>query len=334
VTEVRVRPITGDAELDLFNQFPYVLNHEVAADLAAGRRRPEWLWLAHRGDQVIARLAWWALPHAASPFLLDIFDVDPSSVDTGVELLRTAFAATLAAGEPPPDHIRFVPPDWRDDEQVRRLVDSRMAALEQTGARLFVERLRLQWSDGAPVPPPSDRLKFRPADDRAELVSLMAQVLTGTLDAHSRRDLERARVNAPAGETAGDATADEATADEAANAWRVAAEQYDNEFLGYDSPHDWWQIATRPDGEPVGFVIPARNSYHAIIAYVGVLPDHRGHGYIDDLLAEGTRILAAQGVPRIRAATDLGNVPMARAFQRAHYDNFERQLNMTWTPSP
>jgi RimJ/RimL family protein N-acetyltransferase len=241
-------------------------------------------------------------------------------MDVGVELLRTAFEATLTAGEAPPDYIRFVPPDWRDHDQARRLVGSRMGALEQTGARLFVERLRLQWTDGAPVPPPSDRLRFRPADDREELVSLMARVLSGTLDAHSRRDLERARVEAPA--------------DEATIALRVAGEQYENEFLGYDSPRDWWQIATRPDGEPVGFVIPARNSYHAIIAYIGVLPDHRGHGYIDDLLAEGTRILAAQGVPRIRAATDLGNVPMARAFQRAHYDNFERQLNMTWTRSP
>ena len=90
-------------------------------------------------------------------------------------------------------------------------------------------------------------------------------------------------------------------------------------------PQEWWRIALRPDGDPVGFVIPARNSYQPIIGYIGVLPAHRGNGYIDDLLAEGTRILAAHDVPRIRAATDLGNVPMARAFQRAGYVNFERK---------
>lgn len=311
MTEVTMRPIVGRAELDLFNQFPYVLNQELAADLEAGRRRPEWLWIAQRGDRLIARLAWWALPHQTSPSVLDIFDfedaaADPSHAAIGVALLRTAVAATLAAGERPPDYLRFVPPNWREDGTNRRLIEDRMAALEQTDARLFVERLRLQWSSGAPIPPPSGRLNFRPADDRAELISLMALALTGTLDAHSLRDLNRAAAE------------------------RVAAEQYDHEFLNYDSPRDWWQIATLPDGEPVGFVIPARNSYHAIIAYVGVLPAHRGRGYIDDVLAEGTRILAAQGVPRIRAATDLGNVPMARAFQRAHYDNFERQINMTW----
>ncbi len=86
-----------------------------------------------------------------------------------------------------------------------------------------------------------------------------------------------------------------------------------------------------PDGEAVGFVIPARNSYNPIIAYIGVLPAHRGNGYIDDLLAEGTRILAAHGVPRIQASTDLGNVPMARSFQRTGYLNFEREINMTWS---
>jgi hypothetical protein len=51
---------------------------------------------------------------------------------------------------------------------------------------------------------------------------------------------------------------------------------------------------------------------------------------IDEILAEGTRVLAAQDVPRIRAATDVGNVPMARAFERAGWINFERAVHMTW----
>ncbi len=80
----------------------------------------------------------------------------------------------------------------------------------------------------------------------------------------------------------------------------------------------------------MGVVTPARNDYNPIIGYLGVLPAHRGTGYIDDILAEGTRILIAQDVPRIRAATDLGNTPMANAFQRVGYVNFERTINMTW----
>jgi RimJ/RimL family protein N-acetyltransferase len=156
------------------------------------------------------------------------------------------------------------------------------------------------------VPAPSGRLAFRTAGTD-ELLAMMTQVLDGTLDAYSRRDLTHL------------------------SAREAAVSQYEDEFARYKSPRDWWQVATLPDGEPVGFVVPARNNYNPIIAYIAVLPAHRGNGYIDDLLAEGTRILAEEGVPRIRAATDLDNVPMAKAFQRAGYVNFERELVMTWS---
>jgi GNAT superfamily N-acetyltransferase len=99
---------------------------------------------------------------------------------------------------------------------------------------------------------------------------------------------------------------------------------------GKQSPREWWRIGTAPGGEPAGFVIPAHNRYNPIIAYIGVLPAFRGQGYIDELLAEGTRILAAAGVPRIRATTDVGNVPMARAFRRAGWADFGHEINMTW----
>ena len=77
-------------------------------------------------------------------------------------------------------------------------------------------------------------------------------------------------------------------------------------------------------------MIPAHNGYNPIIAYLGVVPAHRGHGYIHDVLAAGTSLLAAQDVPRIRTATDVGNAPMAAAFARAGYVTFERQIDMTW----
>ena len=134
----------------------------------------------------------------------------------------------------------------------------------------------------------------------------MTLVLDGTLDAHSRDGLTRM--------TPGQA----------------AREQYHNELERYASPHEWWRIATLPGGEPVGFVIPAHNGYNPIIAYLGVVPAHRGHGYVHDVLAAGTSLLAAQNVPRIRASTDVGNAPMAAAFARAGYVTFERQIDMTW----
>jgi RimJ/RimL family protein N-acetyltransferase len=304
-----MRPITGHDELSLFSRLPYALNDELADDLAAGRRRPEWMWVAVRGDHLLARVAWWSRAGDDAPFLLDIFDVDDDSadrVDIGVRLLRTAMAEVIPAGTRPPGYSRMVPPDWRERESARRVVEDRMAALERTGAHPFVERLRLEWRPGTPIPEPSGRLVFRLVRDTEEILALMTLVLEGTLDAHSRDDLARM------------------------SAREAAVRQFEEEFAHHRSPRDWWRIATLPDGEPVGFVTPARNDYNPIIAYLAVLPEHRGNGYIDEILAEGTRILSAQDVPRIRAATDLGNTPMANAFQRAGYVNFERTVIMTW----
>jgi RimJ/RimL family protein N-acetyltransferase len=309
-----MRPITGPAELGLFCRLPYGLNEELADDLAEGRRRAEWMWVALRGDRLLARVAWWCRTRDDAPLLLDVFDIDdggpaPERVDVGERLLRTAMDAVLPARGRPPEYGRYVPPDWREDPGTRQVVLDRMAVLERTGARLFVERLRLEWRRGTPVPEATGRLVFRPVHDAEDLLALMVPVLDGTLDAHSRDDLTRM------------------------SAREAAAKHHDDEFAQYTSPRDWWRIATLPGGEPAGFVIPARNAYNPIIAYLGVLPAHRGNGYINEILAEGTRVLADQDVPRIRASTDLGNTPMANAFQRAGYVNFEREITMTWRDS-
>jgi hypothetical protein len=227
-----LRPITGPDELDLFNRFPDKLNEELAADLAAGRRRPEWLWVALRGDQVVARAGWWCRSGDDQPFLMDILDGD------ALPLVETALAALVEPGAVPPDYLQFVPGDWRDDPAVRRVVDDRMGIVERLGATFFVERLRLEWRAGTPLPEPAGRLTFRPVRDPGELIELMTLVLDGTLDAHSREDLTRM------------------TAREAAE------EQYRDELERYASPHEWWRVATLPDGEPVGFVIPAHNGYN------------------------------------------------------------------------
>ncbi|GAA4260216.1 GNAT family N-acetyltransferase [Dactylosporangium darangshiense] len=298
-----LRPISGRDELDLFRRLPYVLNSELDGDLTAGRRRAEWLWVALDGDRVVARAGWWARAGSAEPFLMDFFDFADGEVEAGEELLRAALDALVHDGATPPEYIRFIPPDWHDDPGA---VQSRMAVLERLGARPLVERRRLEWRPGAGVPAASGRLRFREFSGTTEALDLMTQAVQGTLDAHHRTDLERLPPRA------------------------VAEEHLHGELVKYPSPHDWWRVATLPNGEPVGFVFPARNDYGPIIAYIGVLPQHRGHGYIDDVLAEGTRVLAGQDAPRIRATTDVGNVPMARAFARAGYDNYQNELNMTW----
>jgi RimJ/RimL family protein N-acetyltransferase len=265
------------------------------------------MWVALRGDRLVARAAWWG---EAEPELLDVFDVEDGAVDDGIALLETALGAVVPAGGTPPEYIRFVPPDWRERPESRRVVEERLAAISRMGARPMVERLRLEWRPGTPIAAPTGRLHFRQTHGRDEMVALMTRVLHGTLDAHSRDDLTHM---APA---------------------EAASAHYDRELAEYRSPKAWWRVATLADGEPVGFVTPARNDYNPIIGYIAVVPEHRGNGYVDELLAEGTRILAADDVPRIRASTDEGNAPMAAAFARAGYVTFERSINWTWDADP
>lgn len=137
--DLTMRPITGREELALFSRLPYVLNEELADDLAAGRRRPEWTWIALRGDRLLARAAWWSRQGGDAPLILDVFDVDdsasgPDRVDIGVRLLHAAMAATVPNGSRPPEYSRFVPPDWRENAVTRQAVEDRMTVLERTGA--------------------------------------------------------------------------------------------------------------------------------------------------------------------------------------------------------
>ncbi|MFI6265224.1 GNAT family N-acetyltransferase [Micromonospora sp. NPDC051006] len=308
---VTIRPVAGPDEIALFNRLPYTINHELADDLAEQRRRPGWMWMALRGDHLLARVAWWGRGGDDVPLLLDILDMDDDAEDltaVGQALYAEAARHVVPPGVTPPEYGRFIPANWRQDPATFRAVRARMAVVANTGAELTVERLRLEWRPGADLPTPDRRLAFRPATDTDELITLMTRALDGTLDAHSRADLAQM----PAHE--------------------AAAQHYERELATYSSPRRWWQIATLGEGgEPVGFIIPARNAYHPVIAYLGVVPEHRGNGYAHGLLAEGTRILAGENVPRIRAATDLGNAPMANAFARAGYVNFERAINMAWS---
>lgn len=306
------RAFEGSGDLDHFLGLPYTLNHEIADDLGQGRRRVEWMWMALIDDRVVARLAWWGNPGDGQPSLLDIFDVadpaDPAHCLAARELLETATHQVIERGEEPPGYIRYVPPDWRESEAVRRQVEALIDTAEQTGARVFVERLRFEWRESTSTAPPSERLDFRQPHDEEEILDLMTVVVEGSLDAHTVLDLKTMTPR------------------------EAAQDHFSGELAQQISPRENWRVATDHTGATIGFVTPGHNHYHPVIGYLAVLPEHRGNGYIHDILSAGTLVLADQGVDHIRAATDLTNLPMAAAFNRAGWINFERSINMTWKP--
>ncbi len=125
------------------------------------------------------------------------------------------------------------------------------------------------------------------ADD--EFLAVFRRVAVGSLDVATQRDLAVMDVGSQA---------------------RRDLEFY-RACLGERS---WWRLAENMDGEPVGFAIPSATPYHRNVGYLGVVPELRGRGYVDDLLGEITRAHAADGADRITATTDLPNTPMAAAW--------------------
>ena len=78
--------------------------------------------------------------------------------------------------------------------------------------------------------------------------------------------------------------------------------------------------AGRDDRRGAGrFAIPSATPYYRTVGSLGVVPELRGRGYVDDLLGEITRFHAADGADCITATTDVTNAPMAAAFNRANY---------------
>ena len=80
-----------------------------------------------------------------------------------------------------------------------------------------------------------------------------------------------------------------------------------------------WKVAEAPDGAAIGFIIPMRTAYDASISYLGVVPEHRGHGYVHDLLAETVHVHHDNAETRIVGTTDLANAPMRAAFEGAGF---------------
>jgi hypothetical protein len=158
--DIMIRSITGAGELDLFCALDYVFNDELADDLASGRRRPAWMWVALRGEHLVARAAWWGSADGAAPSLLDILDVadDPDRIEVVVRLLKRALGEIIPAGARPPEYSRFIPPDWREHASSRRAVEDRMAIVGQIGARLLTERFRFEWRPGTPVAAPTGHI--------------------------------------------------------------------------------------------------------------------------------------------------------------------------------
>jgi RimJ/RimL family protein N-acetyltransferase len=261
-------------------------------EAAAGRMRPEWTWFADDGSRIVGRAVWWGRSDSERPIALDCLHVLPGVPDRAAlatELLARGHAEFGAA----PEFSLRLPRGWREDPATAAAVAWRTSAATAAGLTDVVERLQYRWTPAAGVPAPSDRLVFRPGQDD-EFLAVFRRVAVGSLDFATQQDLATIGADRQA--------------------------RGDLEFyLSCPGERSWWRLAETAGGELAGFAIPSATPYHRNVGYLGVVPELRGRGYVDDLLGEITRVHAADGADCITATTDVSNSPMAAAFDRANY---------------
>ena len=157
----------------------------------------------------------------------------------------------------------------------------------------------------------SPRLTFAPVTARHDhqLVLVVTSVMASSLDAS---DQKRASEN---------------------DLYAVVKGFLDSAREDFSYQPGWWQFGINANGDIVGFVLPVifngsakEGLEEGTIYYLGVLPEYRGLGFANDLLAQGTRTLQEVGVWQVFCDTAVANVPMIFAFKRVGY----RQYSKPW----
>lgn len=272
------------ADFDAHDNFSELLDQ--------GATRPEWCFVAGVGGEDVARVGFLGeAPPADAPMEIYLFGLEvdwqrPASVDAAGDMLRRALPAVAGVG---------LPVDARTNPAVHPDVEQRRALFEGAGFGLFQEKQGHSWQAGVgPLPERSSRLAFRSLAElpRHEFLAVLSRGPAGTLDRNDRYYYE---LSGPVG-------------------WAKVM----SEFLG---PGDeaTWKVGYDAAGTPVGYVMLSAFDEEATgtIAHIGVVPEQRGKGYVNDLLAETTADAIECGFRAILSDTDVLNAPMIAAFERA-----------------
>ncbi|NKB71849.1 MAG: GNAT family N-acetyltransferase [Candidatus Latescibacteria bacterium] len=184
----------------------------------------------------------------------------------------------------------------------------RKAAMEMAGVPILQEKRTFSWNEPKPPIAVPARLTFRPLSEIGQETFLAAveAAYAGTLDRSAQHDLAHMGGRTLAA---------------------CVREEWDEISAGFSYQPNWFQLAYNDSGETVGYTQPVvfpdckkDDLEEGSLYHIAVLPQHRGHGYIDDLLAQSVATLQKVGVWRIFCDTDSQNSPMIKSFQRAGFD--------------
>ena len=255
-----------------------------------GRCRPEWCFLAEEEGRAVARVCFWHLPSIPGEFHASwlLLPWTGEYLGVGRRLWEEGLGAVRGCGATAVEAAIFSDTPFPGE---------RARFYESAGLSRIQEKWDHIWTDRGEPLPVGDRLVFRSLREVGEgaFVSAVRRVTEGTLDRgdqHTALRLDPER----------------------------AARRYVAILKDLDFEPGRWLLAHRRDGALAGLVVAQRfDEQVGGIGYIGVVPSQRGNGYVDDLLAKGTRLLREAGVRSVIASIDARNAPMEAAAARAGY---------------
>jgi len=272
-----------------------LLERRVRSAWADGRAGPDLTFLAEGDGTPVGRMAYipnpvgTVMPEALEALLAGLWlpwDRAGDAVEIGVRLIRE----TLERLGPPTIAVDATAnPEYQAGAEIRR------AIFEDAGLPLLQEKEGFVWRPASsPAPPANPRLRFRSILETGEAAyaALLSRCVVGTLDRqdHYYREL-------------------------------VGVEAWGREMITFVTAADArsWLLAETADGTAVGYVALGDfdDAGRGTIQHIGVAPEHRGHGYVNDLLAACNGAALARGYDHVLSDVDVLNAPMMAAMERA-----------------
>ena len=253
--------------------------------------RPSWCFIVERGSGPVGRILYWSFPAHRDPFVLSGLQLgweDEDYLDSGRALLLESLPAISRDGATSLE--TSVAADLPFAEKRRELLTALPLPVLQQKRRFVLRDLA---SGDASAERAGSRLRFVAMSEttRESFREMIERVTEGTLD---RSDAGERRLHGPV----------------------RASERYIELLEEIDPDTSLWQLAWDRE-RCIGLVVPQRlDDERGTINYIGVVPEARGNGYIDDLLRRGLELLHENRMEKAVVDVDALNLPVTASLER------------------
>ena len=298
---MKIRPIT-QKELEKFASIgndPDSFKNRLDKMCEKGVSKPEWCFVHDDEGEFKAWIAYGNNPAWGEFFIFGLhLTWDENFLANGKELLEYSLDKIYQI-----DETKSI---FADVSSVFEHKEKNMKVYEEAAFTLIQEKMHFIFDNNHRLPILGSRLTFKNLNETGKeaFIKAIEIVSRQTLDRLDKYEIE----------TKGP---------------QKAAKRYFDALERIEMNPERWLLAYDPEsGGFVGLVIVQKHDpASGMINYIGVAPEHRGRGYIDDLLAKGTSELLKAGYKSVIGEIDPLNYPVKKAL---FYMGFKKTTTTWW----